>query len=141
MTSAPARTAPEVKLAAPRHPVFSALTGLTALVVLAQFFFAGMFLRYDGKRDASSGWIDAHAWGAHVGTVLAVLAAVYAVARLRARKDLLVGSVALAVLFLMQAYIGGAIRDDGQDSLTAVHVPLAFLLTALVVWLPLRARR
>ena len=124
-----------------RDPLLSALTGLIALVVLLQFVFAGVFLRYDGKRDASSSWIDAHAWGAHIGTVLAVVAAVYAVWRLRARKDLLIGSVLLAVLFLVESYIGGAIRDDGKDSWTAVHVPIAFLLTALVVWLPVRARK
>jgi hypothetical protein len=119
---------------------FAALTGLIALVVLAQFVFAGVFLRYDGKRDASSSWIDAHAWGAHAGTVLAVGAAAYALARLRSRKDLVVGSVLLALLFLVEAYIGGAIRDSGKDSWTALHVPIAFLLTALVVWLPVRAR-
>ena len=124
-----------------RDPIFSALTGLVALVVLFQFVFAGVFLRYDGQRDASESWINAHAWGAHIGTVLAVITAIYAVVRLRARKDLLVGSVLLAVLFLVESYIGGAIRDDGKDSWTAVHVPIAFLLTSLVVWLPLRARK
>ena len=142
MTAAPA-TAPEVHAveARRRDSLFSALTGLIALVVLLQFVFAGMFLRYDGKRDASSSWIDAHAMGAHIVTVLAFVAAAYAAWRLRDRKDLLVGSVALFVLFLVESYIGGAIRDDGKDSWTAVHVPIAFLLTSLVVWLPLRARK
>jgi hypothetical protein len=130
------RTAPT----APRERVFSRLAGLTALVVLLQFVFAGVFLRYDGKRDASSSWIDAHAWGAHVGTVLAIVSAAYAVWRLRHRRDLVVGSVLLALLFLLEAYIGGAIRDSGKDSWTAVHVPIAFAITALVVWLPVRAR-
>lgn len=141
MTSqaAPVRTATPARRT--RDPLFSALTGVIALVVLLQFVFAGVFLRYDGKRDASSSWIDAHAWGAHIGTVLAIITAVYAVWRLRARKDLLIGSIALAVLFLVESYIGGAIRDDGKDSWTAVHVPIAFLLTSLVVWLPLRARK
>ena len=133
MTTAAVRRTPD--------PLFAALTGVTALAVALQFVFAGVFLRYDGKRDASSSWIDAHAWGAHIGTVAAVAAALYAIARLRHRKDLLVGSVALAGLFLVEAYIGGAIRDSGKDSWTAVHVPIAFLLTVLVVWLPLRARR
>jgi hypothetical protein len=124
-----------------RDPLFGVLTGLTALVVLLQFVFAGVFLRYDGRRDASSGWIDAHAMGAHVATVLAFVTAVYAVVRLRGRRDLLVGSIALFLLFLIESYIGGAIRDDGKDSWTAVHVPMAFLLTSLMVWLPLRARK
>lgn len=120
--------------------VFAGLAGLTALVVMLQFVFAGVFLRFDGKRDASSGWIDAHAWGAHIGTVLALATAAYALARLRARRDLVVGSVVLAGLFLVEAYIGGTIRDAGRDGLTAVHVPIAFVLTVLVAWLPLRAR-
>ena len=141
MTTAPAatRAAEPERTATRRDPLFAALTGLIAVVVLMQFVFAGLFLRTD---DREAGWyLDAHAWGAHIGTVLAVAAAAYAVWRLRARKDLLVGSVALAVLFLLESYIGGVIRDDSKDSLTAVHVPIAFALTALVVWLPLRSRR
>jgi hypothetical protein len=43
------------------------------------------------------------------------------------------------VLLVVEAYLGGLIRDDGKDSLTAVHVPLALALMALAVWLPLRA--
>jgi len=124
-----------------RDRLFGALTGITALVVLLQFVFAGMFLRYDGKRDDSSGWIDAHAMGAHVATILAFVTAVYAVARLRHRKDLLIGSIALFVLFLAESFIGGEIRDNGRDALTAVHVPIAFLLTSLMIWLPLRSRK
>ena len=140
MTAAPTTARPSAEGAA-RDPFFASLTGLLAVVVLLQFVFAGVFLRYDGKRDASTSWIDAHAWGAHIGTVLAVAAAIYAVARLRGRRDLLVGSIVLAVLFLVESYIGGAIRDNGKDSWTAVHVPIAFLLTSLVIWLPLRARK
>jgi cytochrome bd-type quinol oxidase subunit 2 len=141
MTTAPTTTVRPDAQPSDRDPLFASLSGLIAVVVLLQFVFAGVFLRYDGKRDASTSWIDAHAWGAHIGTVLAVVAAGYAIVRLRHRKDLLVGSVALAVLFLAEAYIGGAIRDDGKDGWTAIHVPVAFLLTALVVWLPLRARK
>ncbi len=124
-----------------RDSLFAALVGLTALVVLLQFVFAGVFLRYDGERDASSGWIDAHAWGAHIGTTLAVVAAAYACFRLRSRKDLLIGSICLAALFVAEAFIGGAIRDNGKDAWTAIHIPIAFALTGLVTWLPIRARR
>ena len=139
MTTATAPAPAQAQTATLRDPLFSALTGLIALVVLAQFVFAGLFLRYDDREKG--GYLDAHAWGAHIGTVLAVVAALYAVWRLRARKDLLYGSILMAVLFLVESYIGGVIRDDGKDSLTAVHVPIAFLLTSLVVWLPFRARR
>jgi hypothetical protein len=47
----------------------------------------------------------------------------------------------LTVLLVLEAYIGGLIRDDGKDALTAVHVPLAMFLMGLVVWLPFRAAR
>ena len=40
----------------------------------------------------------------------------------------------------LEAYLGGLIRDDGKDALTAVHVPLAMAIMAVSVWLPLRAR-
>ena len=120
--------------------LFAAGTGVLSLIVLLQGVFAGVFLRYDGERDASASWIDAHAWGAHIGTVLAVVLALYAIVKLRDRKDLLYGSVALAVLFLLESYLGGLIRDDGKDKLTAVHVPLALGIMALSVWLPLRSR-
>ena len=140
MTTTTTTTTTRPTATQPTDRVFSALTGLLAAVVLLQFVFAGVFLRYDGKRDSSSSWIDAHAWGAHIGTVLAIAAAGYALWRLRARRDLLVGSVALALLFLVEAYIGGAIRDSGKDGWTAIHIPIAFAITALVVWLPVRAR-
>jgi hypothetical protein len=38
-------------------------------------------------------------------------------------------------------YIAGLIRDDGKDTLTAVHVPLAMAFLALAIWLPVRAGR
>ena len=45
MTTAPA-------IAPRRDVLFASLTGLTSAVVLLQFVFAGVFLRYDGERDA-----------------------------------------------------------------------------------------
>lgn len=118
---------------------FASLVGLTALVVLLQGVFAGAFLEHDGQRDASGSWIDAHANGAHAATVLAIAAAVLAVVKLRARKPLVVGSVLLAVLLLVESYIGGLIRDQGKDTLTAVHVPLAMAVMGVTVWLSLKA--
>lgn len=119
--------------------VFGSLVGLTALVTILQGVLAGSFVRDDKARDARSGWIDAHAWGAHVGTALAVLTAVYAVWKLRDRKALVVGSVLLAVAFLVESYLGGLIRDNDKQTLTLVHVPLAMALTGLTVWLSAKA--
>lgn len=135
-------TAPETEagpVSSGASKLFTSLVGLTGLVVLLQGLFAGVFLEHDGQRDGSASWIDAHADGAHLATLLAVLSAVVAVARLRARRPLVVGSVALAVLMLVEAFIGGLIRDDSKDTLTAVHVPLAMAIMAVTVWLSLKA--
>jgi hypothetical protein len=130
--SAPARTPVHD---AGRRRVYSALTGLAALAVLLQGLWAGIFL----QQDDAGGWIDVHARGGEVAILLALLATVWALARLRRRRDLVIGAIALTVLLVLEAYIGGLIRDEGKDSLTAVHVPLAMLLMGLAVWLPFRA--
>jgi len=123
-----------------RSSLFSALIGLTALAVLLQGLWAGIFLEHDGQRDAAANWIDIHARGGEVAIVLAIIATIVAFVRLRARRNLWVGSAILTVLLIIQAYIGGLITDEGKDVLTAVHVPLAMVIMGLVVWLPLRSR-
>jgi hypothetical protein len=132
-TSEAARTTPD------RNRLYDALIGLTALVVLLQGLWAGMFLRHDGQRDQDSSWIDVHANGANLAILLAAVATVVAFLKLRQRKDLWVGTLVLTLLLGLEGYLGGLIRDEGKDNLTAVHVPLAMALMALVVWLPLRA--
>jgi MFS family permease len=124
-----------------RRRVYSALTGLAALAVALQGLWAGIFLEHDGQRDDAGGWIDVHARGGEVAILLAVLATGWALVRLRGRRDLVLGAIALTVLLVLEAYLGGLIRDDGKDSLTAIHVPLAMLLMGLTVWLPFRAAR
>jgi hypothetical protein len=119
--------------------VFGALTGLTALAVLLQGVWAGLFLEHDGQRDAAGGWIEVHALDGEVAIVLAVLATVWAAVRMRARRDLLFGALALVVALIVEAYVGGLIVDDGQDSLTPLHIPLALLIMGLAVWLSVRA--
>lgn len=119
---------------------YSRLVGVTALVVVLQGLWAGIFLEHDGARDDSAGWIDVHARAADLSILLAAIATAYAFVKLRERKDLWVGTAALTVLLVLEAYLGGLIRDQGKDTLTAVHVPLAMALVALVVWLPVRAR-
>ena len=42
---------------------------------------------------------------------------------------------------MLESYLGGLIVDDGKDSLTAVHVPIAMIAMGVAVWLPLRSRR
>jgi uncharacterized membrane protein len=129
-----------VTRSAAKTTLFSALTGLAALVVLLQGLWAGIFLEHDGQRDNASGWIDVHARGGEVALVLAVAATAVALWRHRSRKDLWIGSLVLVVLLVLESYLGGLIRDDSKDTLTAVHVPLAMAIMAVSVWLPLRAR-
>lgn len=119
---------------------FAALSGLAALVVLLQGLWAGIFLEHDGQRDDSGSWIDVHARGGELALVLAVLSLVWAVWKLRRRRDLIIGAAGLVVLLVLESYLGGLIRDDGKDTLTAVHVPLGMAIMAVATWLPLRAR-
>jgi len=121
--------------------LFSAVVGIAALAVLLQGLWAGIFLEHDGERDSAGSWIDVHARGGDVAILFALIAVVVAVARLRARRDLLLGSIALLVLLVVEAYLGGLIRDDSKDVLTVVHVPLAMAIMGLAAWLPFRARR
>ena len=123
-----------------RSVLFNVLVGLTALAVLLQAVWAGIFLQHDGERDAASKWIDVHARGGEIAIVLALLATIVALVKLRRRKDLWIGSAALTLLLVIESYIGGLIRDDSKDTLTAVHIPLAMAIMALVIWLPMRAR-
>jgi hypothetical protein len=121
--------------------LYNFLTGLTSLVVLLQGLWAGIFLEHDGARDDAASWIDVHARGGDVAIALAVVGLIVALVKLRSRLDLLVGSAVLAILLMTESYLGGLVRDDSQDTLTAVHVPLAMAIMGLAVWLPLRARR
>jgi heme A synthase len=64
---------------------------------------------------------------------------VVAFVRVRGRRELLIGTGALFLLLMLEAFIGGEIGDHA--SLPAVHIPLAMALMGLVVWLPARAAR
>ena len=116
---------------------YSVLIGLTTLAILLQGVWAGIFLSYGDRPDS---WIRAHARGGEVAIGLCFLALVAAAVQLRSRRDLLAGTAVLLVLLIVEAYLGGRITDDGNNLLTAVHVPLALVLMGLAVWLPFRAR-
>lgn len=125
--------------ARPRSPLYGALIGVAALVVLLQGLWAGVFLEHDGARDSASGWIDIHARGADVAIVLGIAATIVAFVKLRERRDLWIGGAVFVVLLILESYLGGLIRDQSKDVLTAVHVPLAMGIMGLAVWLPFRA--
>lgn len=121
------------------HKIVSILLGVTALLVLLQALWAGLFLGAGGGSKAD-GWMEVHARGADLTILICLGATVWAFVRLRRHRELWAGAALLTVLLVLEAYLGGLIRDDGQDGLTAIHVPLAMLMMALTVWLPLRAR-
>lgn len=122
---------------APR--VFAVLIGLAALAVLLQGLWAGLFLPKKG--DAGESWVEVHARGGEIALGLAVLATLVAFIWIRARRDLWVGSAVAVVLLAVEGWLGGEISDGGKSSLTAVHVPLAMALMALVTWLSFRSAR
>jgi hypothetical protein len=119
--------------------LFASLVGLVGLAVLLQGLWAGIFLEHDGERDAAGKWIDVHAADGEVAIALALAATVVAFVAMRSRRDLWIGSLLLVVTLVIEAYLGGLIRDDSKDALTAVHIPLAMALMGLVAWLTVRA--
>jgi membrane-associated PAP2 superfamily phosphatase len=120
----------------PRSKLFSALVGVVALDIVLQGVWAGMFIR-EGKAN-NHDWVDVHAVGAYVAIVIAVATVVVATTRLRARRDLVLGSVALLVLLVIETGLGSLIGN--HPGVSAVHIPVALALIGLAVWLPVRAR-
>lgn len=129
--------------AAPARPrgaayrLYSALIGLSAVAVLLQGLWAGLFV-HEGQ-DYDDSWVSVHARGAEIAIGLALVATVVALVKLRSRLDLVIGSVVFTLLLVLEAYLGGLIGD--RAGLTAVHFPLAMALMGLAVWLPFRAVR
>lgn len=120
---------------------FAGLVALVGIITLFQGAMAGVFVRDDKERDARSAFIDAHAWGAHVGTVLAVALAALAVWKLREHRAVVMASVALALSFLGESYLGGLIREHDAQALTPLHVPLGMAILGLTVFLAIKATR
>jgi heme A synthase len=130
-------TSPTTPDRASRSPLYSALIGLAGLGVLLQGVWAGMFVR-EGHENVHS-WVEVHSRGAEVTIVLAALATVVALVKLRANRPLVIGSGVFTVLLVLESWLGG--RVGGSPALETVHFPLAMALLGLAVWLPLRARR
>lgn len=118
---------------------FGALTGLAGLLVVLQGVWAGIFLAHDGSRDDYRGWIDVHARGADIAIVLSALATVLVLWRVRTARSLWIGGAVLTLVLVLESYLGGLIVDNGQDTLTVVHIPLAMAIMGLAVWLPIRS--
>lgn len=136
--AAPAATTRQDPPATHAHSrLYTTLIGLAALAVLLQGLWAGLFVHED--HDYRQSWVEVHARGADVAIVLAALATVVALVKLRRRRDIVIGSIAFTVLLVLEAYLGGLIGDS--PSVAIIHFPLALALMALTVWLPLRSTR
>jgi heme A synthase len=120
-----------------RSPLFSAVIGLTGLVILLQAVWAGMFIREGG--DFREKWVTVHSIGGTVALVLALVAMIIAIVQLRSRRDLLIGSIVFFVLLLLEGVLGGLIGDT--PAVETVHFPLALLLMAGTAALSIRASR
>lgn len=120
---------------------FAALVGVASLAVLLQGLWAGLFMSTPDTAPEKTPWLEVHSWCGKAAIGFALLATVWAFLKLRERTDLTFGALALTVLLILEAYLGGLIVDEGKDVMAAVHVPLAMALMGLAVWLPLRARK
>ncbi|GAA2081811.1 hypothetical protein GCM10009840_17200 [Pseudolysinimonas kribbensis] len=114
--------------------VFNMLAGLTTLAIFLQAISAGLFM---SLREAGKPWVTVHAIVAYIAILLAVVTAIVAIVALRASaKSLMWGAIVLAVLLVVQVGMGQAIEQ--ARGLVAVHVPLAFIVFALTIWLSVR---
>ena len=120
--------------------LFSAFAGLTSLGVLLQGLWAGLFVPVGKGGPYKDTWVDVHNWDARITLLLALLTAVVGFVTVRARRDLWLGAIVLTVLVAVEVGLGSAISDGGSEGAAAVHIPLALVIMALTVWLPLRAR-
>ena len=117
--------------------IYQGVIGLASIAILLQAVWAGLFVQ-EGQ-DYQESWVEVHARGADVAIALAVVAAVFGFVKLRARRDLWIGAIVMAVLLVAEAYIGGLV--GAHPGITVAHFPLGMALMGVAVWLPLRASR
>ena len=133
MTTAAQTPAPA---AAPRGlRVFNALIGVTTLGIFLQAITAGEFV----SQEHRDGWITAHNIIANVTILVALATAVVGLVLVRATDKVLAwSSLILFVLLILQTALGHLITEGEADGWIGVHVPLAFVIVALAVWLSVR---
>ena len=115
--------------------LFNALIGVTTLGIFVQAVTAGEFV----SQEHRDGWITAHNIAASATIVVALVTAVVGLALVRATDRVLAwSSLLLFVLLVLQTVLGHLITDAEADGWIGVHVPLAFVIVALAVWLAVR---
>ncbi len=133
MTTTSQTTAPST---APRGlRLFNALVGVTTLGIFVQAVTAGEFVSQENR----DGWITAHDISGNATIVVALVTAVLGLVLVRATDRVLAWSaLVLFVLLILQTVLGHLITDAKADGWIGVHVPLAFVIVALAVWLAVR---
>jgi hypothetical protein len=114
-----------------------ALMWIVVADVILQGVWAGVFLQHDWLGGESAVWVDVHARAGELTILVAGAATVLAYRRLPTRRAMYRASAALTGLLVLEAFLGGLIRDHHVSWLTAVHVPLALVLVWLTVELAL----
>lgn len=113
--------------------VLGMILGIAALLILLQGVWAGVFMNKKGSAHQS--WVDIHGHMGEATALVAVIAFVWALVKLRDRRDVLIGTAAFAVVVIATVAVGMA----GKGGLV-VHLPLALCAMGLAVWLPTRLR-
>ncbi len=132
-SSQPAGSAPATKAPAALR-IFNALLGVTTLGIFLQAVTAGEFV----SQQHRDGWITAHNIISNATLLVAVVAAVFGFVAGTAYRSTAWASAVLAVLLVVQIVIGHLITDGKQDGWIGVHVPLAFVIFGLTIWLSIR---
>lgn len=115
--------------------VFSALVGVTTLGIFLQAITAGEFV----SQEHRGGWIDVHNIVANATLLVALATAIVGLVAVRRTEAAAAwASVVLFVLLVVQIAIGHLITEGKQDSWIGVHVPLAFVVFGITIWLSIR---
>ncbi len=128
-TSAPATTTPG------GVRIFNAVVGVTTLGILLQAVTAGEFV----SQEHRGAWIDVHNVIANATILVALATAILGLIAVRrtAPAAAWAGAI-LFVLLVVQTVLGYLITDGKQDGWIGVHVPLAFVIFGIAIWLSIR---
>jgi hypothetical protein len=115
--------------------LYAWLIALAALVIVVQALLFGGFYSQGGN------WMEGHLYLGRISTfvVVAILTPLGFLARFP--REIRVGplTVALAVLWLVQTSLGDAM--DFARWFVVIHIPLAFILFGLALWLAGKAHQ
>lgn len=123
-----------------KRRAFAILVGVTTLFIFLQSFTSAEFISDATPDKAKDVWVNIHGGVADAAWGFAVITAIVAVVALRrSHPRLVVWTVALALAAMAQTGIGHLITDWKMDWLVPVHVPLAFVVYGIAIWLSVRS--